>query len=62
MSYSGENLERVKNVGIAIPAILIDSSEVLPEEEVDSYLLPSLGILKNKRNGCTVYVFHSRVC
>ena len=50
-------MERLKNIGIAIPAIMIDKSEVSEDEEIESLILPTLGILKNKRNGCTVYVF-----
>ena len=57
MSYAGENLERIKNIGIAIPAIVIDKSEVEPDEEIDVYIPHLVGILKKKRNGCTVYVF-----
>ena len=50
-------MERIKDVDISLPAMLIDKSEVLPDEEIERSICPTLGILKNKRNECTVYVF-----
>lgn len=50
-------MERIRDVDISIPAMLIDKSEVLPDEEIERLISPTLGILKNKRNDCTVYVF-----
>ena len=43
-------MERIRDVDISIPAMLIDKSEILPDEEIERLISPTLGILKNKRN------------
>lgn len=61
ISYRGENMERVRGVQFATPALLLAKEEMTEEDEIDHYVSETIGVLKRRCKGCVVYVFLLRV-